>query len=546
MYNSALDTTSPWRAEDTAGNISLQGLFLLSLSLFVVSFASIKFSSNTNSIETLWPSNAILFAVLLRAVRNSGNRARILLSGGIAFVLASLSAGDSLPVSAAQATANIAEIATATWLLGRILQANPDITRLQSLVPFIVLAAGIAPIVSATMGTAAVSTANSVPFFQIWQTWYAANALGMIIVAPFALIINSAQWHALQIDKRFAEAISLLVLISAVAWLVFFYSAPLLLIAPAVILATFRFGAVGAAVGIFAIAFVGTLNITFGLGPSFFRQVDIPGRILNLQILLAVTALWALPVAAVLLERNRLAVDLAAGKSAAEAAAETKSRMVKKLQRLLWDAEERERLRLAQELHDQTGQALVVAMMELSGLEPHVNEDGRKKLQCVREQLDQVGETLRHVAWELRPSSLDDFGLAQALANHTTCWRGRQGIEVDLQCSDPDLDGLPDDVRTTIYRVVQESLTNVAKHAKGATSVSIILDRQANILRLMIEDDGSGFNPESDEMPKMARPAGGCGLIGMRERLSYIDGDLNIVSSVGAGTTIFVRIRLDA
>ena len=220
--------------------------------------------------------------------------------------------------------------------------------------------------------------------------------------------------------------------------------------------------------------------------------------------------------------------------------------MVKSLQRLLWDAEERERLRLAHELHDQTGQSLVVAMMELSELNSHVSDGGREGLDRVRVQLDQVGQTLRHVAWELRPSSLDDFGLAQALENLATCWRGRLGIEVDFHCSCPDVDRLPDDIRTTIYRVVQEALTNVAKHAKGATSVSIIIERNANYLQLMIDDDGCGFSPEIIGSQEATRSGGGLGLIGMRERLSFVGGELRIDSSVGVGTTIFARIRLDA
>ena len=111
---------------------------------------------------------------------------------------------------------------------------------------------------------------------------------------------------------------------------------------------------------------------------------------------------------------------------------------------------------------------------------------------------------------------------------------------------DPDVDRLPDDIRTTIYRIVQEALTNVAKHAKGATLVSIIIDRIANYLEFMIEDDGCGFRPEIIELQQAACSGGGLGLIGMRERLSFVGGELRIVSSVGVGTMISARIRLDA
>ena len=546
MYATALNTTSPWRAENEAGNISLYGVLLLILSLFIVSFASIKFTSSTNSIAILWPSNAILFAVLFRAARDIRNKVLILLSGGIAIVLANLADGDTLPLSVALATANVGEVATACWLLNRFRDASPDITRVRSLAFFILLAGGAAPLVSATIGATAVVIDLRVPFSEVWLTWYTANALGMTIVAPFALLINSEQWRELRLEKRIAEAIGILVLIAFIAFSASFNRAFFFMVVPVVLIATFRFGVVGAAAGILVIAVVGNICIALGIAPPIFALATIPERILTLQFFLAATAIWALPVAAVLLERDRLVAELTAGKSEAEAATETKSRMVKSLQRHLWNAEERERLRLAHELHDQTGQSLVAAMMELNELHCHVTGDKCDRLCRVREQLDGIGETLRRVAWELRPSSLDDFGLAQALENHLVDWGERCSIEVDFDCSDPDIDRLPDDIRTTIYRVVQESLTNVAKHAKGANSVSIILDRKENMLRLMIEDDGCGFSPELVESQKLARTESGLGLVGMRERMSFIGGELQIVSSVGIGTAICARIRLDA
>jgi signal transduction histidine kinase len=403
--------------------------------------------------------------VLFRAARDIRNKVLILLSGGIAIVLANLADGDTLPLSVALATANVAEVATACWLLNRFRDASPDITRVRSLAFFILLAGGAAPLVSATIGTTAVVIDLRVPFSEVWLTWYTANALGMTIVAPFALLINSEQWRELRLEKRIAEAIGILALIAIVAFAASFNRAFFFMVVPVVLIATFRFGVVGAAAGILVIAVVGNICIALGIAPPIFALATIPERILTLQFFLAATAIWALPVAAVLLERDRLVAELTAGKSEAEAATETKSRMVKSLHRHLWNAEERERLRLAHELHDQTGQSLVAAMMELNELRCHVTGDKCDRLCRVREQLDGVGETLRRVAWELRPSSLDDFGLAQALENHLVDWGERCSIEVDFDCSDPDIDRLPDDIRTTIYRVVQESLTNVAKHA---------------------------------------------------------------------------------
>ncbi len=215
------------------------------------------------------------------------------------------------------------------------------------------------------------------------------------------------------------------------------------------------------------------------------------------------------------------------------------------LRRRLMQAQEGERLRLAHELHDQTGQNLAAVMMELKGIELLVIEDGQDRVRALRKQLEQMGKSLHHVAWELRPASIDELGLASGLANYVSEWSEQYGIEADFHCRDAKLDELPEEVRTTIYRVAQEGLTNIAKHALGATIISVVIDRADAILQLTIEDNGRGFDVASQTGHAGARWGGRLGLAGMRERLSLIGAHLEIDSSIGFGTTIFVRIPLD-
>src|SRR5262249_45237437 len=131
------------------------------------------------------------------------------------------------------------------------------------------------------------------------------------------------------------------------------------------------------------------------------------------------------------------------------------------LRRRFLRAQEEERLRLAQELHDQTGQELTAVMIELKGLETHISETDRDRLRLLRLQLERLGRTLHHVAWELRPASIDELGLASALAEYLSVWSAQCGIEADFHGDERRLDGLSDEVRTTIYRVVQKGLTNI-------------------------------------------------------------------------------------
>jgi PAS domain S-box-containing protein len=212
------------------------------------------------------------------------------------------------------------------------------------------------------------------------------------------------------------------------------------------------------------------------------------------------------------------------------------------LRRSFLQAQEHERLRLAHELHDQTGQSLTAVMLELKSIENAADPSSRARLRLLRLQLEQMGRTLHDVAWELRPPSIDELGLTSALANYVSEWGAKSNLESDFHCGDLGLDQLSEEIRTTVYRVVQEALTNVAKHARNATRISVVIERVRDELRLTIEDDGAGF----DASPSMVhdRPRGGLGLAGMRERLTLIGGQLEVESSANAGTTVFARIPL--
>jgi signal transduction histidine kinase len=208
------------------------------------------------------------------------------------------------------------------------------------------------------------------------------------------------------------------------------------------------------------------------------------------------------------------------------------------LRRRIMGAQEEERLRLAHDLHDQTGQSVSAAMLELKTIEPLVDEKSRGRVRLLRRHLDELAQMLHRIAWELRPTSIDELGLINALENYLAEWSKKHGIKVDFHCSDSDLDRRSNEIRTTIYRLVQEGLTNVAKHARDATNVSVVIGTAEHTLHLTIEDDGRGFDPTA--------LSSRIGLAGMRERLLLVGGQLNIESSPSTGTTIFARIPLQS
>jgi len=220
----------------------------------------------------------------------------------------------------------------------------------------------------------------------------------------------------------------------------------------------------------------------------------------------------------------------------AAVAVELSQRVASDALRRVVQAQELERGRLARELHDETGQALTSILLGLKPLEEALAEHpARAALAELREHVVAALQDVRRLAVELRPAVLDDYGLVAALERLTEAFAEQTGIRVDFHSALGEK-RLPQEVETALYRVVQESLTNIVKHA-NARSVSISLARRASGVAAVIEDDGAGFDPR-------AVREGGVGLLGMRERLALLDGRIEIESRPGAGTTLVAEVPL--
>jgi len=218
----------------------------------------------------------------------------------------------------------------------------------------------------------------------------------------------------------------------------------------------------------------------------------------------------------------------------AAVAVDLSERVARDALRRVVSAQELERRRLARELHDETGQALTSILLGLKSLEDAGSESElAESTSRLRELVVTTLQDVRRLAVELRPKALDDFGLVPALERLVETFREQTGIEVDLE---PRLgeERLPSDVETTLYRITQEALTNVVKHAH-AKRVSIVLTRRDGSISAVIEDDGQGFQERQGS-------GNGLGLLGMQERVALVDGRLSVESSPGSGTTLSVEV----
>lgn len=212
------------------------------------------------------------------------------------------------------------------------------------------------------------------------------------------------------------------------------------------------------------------------------------------------------------------------------------------LLRQLAVAEEEERLRLSRELHDQMGQLVTALHLGLRALQHGSTSAEQSAAIAELEKLaDRIAREVQQLALDLRPPALDTLGLPAALENLLHECSARNGIEADLQSIGITGERFPAEVETMLYRVAQEGLTNVVKHAR-ASHVSLLLERRGGTLSVILEDNGDGFDLEEVLVEK----AGRLGLRGMRERVARLGGSLEIESSPGVGTCLFIRAPVPA
>ncbi|MBS3911523.1 MAG: PAS domain S-box protein [Hydrogenophaga sp.] len=213
-------------------------------------------------------------------------------------------------------------------------------------------------------------------------------------------------------------------------------------------------------------------------------------------------------------------------------------RTLRELSASLVAAREEERRRIARELHDELGQRLTALKLELAAQQ----QDGRtgelaERTQAMMDMVDETVSAVRRIAMDLRPPMLDDLGLSAAIEWLTHDFERRSGIKITLRLvTRPE--SIPQNIATAVYRIVQEALTNMARHAHASQAV-LSIETRARYLLLTVEDDGQGF-PKDPAPP----PRGSFGLIGIRERVHMLGGQFTLKNAPSGGARLVVRLPL--
>jgi PAS domain S-box-containing protein len=207
------------------------------------------------------------------------------------------------------------------------------------------------------------------------------------------------------------------------------------------------------------------------------------------------------------------------------------------LQRVV-ETQEDERKRISRDIHDHLGQELTALRLRVEAMSTDVDNDPElnKHLEELQELTRQIDSTVDFLAWELRPNAVTEFGLEKSLDNYVAEWARQFKVKAEFKALKLSQDRLPPLAEINLYRIAQESLNNVAKHADAA-NVTVLLERRDTDVALIIEADGKGF-----DLAEKASRAKGLGLLGMGERAALLQGEVEIESAPGRGTTVYVRV----
>jgi len=215
---------------------------------------------------------------------------------------------------------------------------------------------------------------------------------------------------------------------------------------------------------------------------------------------------------------------------------------LKSLSRDLINSQEAERKRISQELHDELGQAMTAISLDLGiieqNLHPETPPEIRERLSDTKKNTNDLDQMIGELALDLRPSLLDDLGLLPTLNWYVERFSQRTEIEVVVEVNGEEK-RLPDEIATALYRIIQEALTNVVKHAK-AKKVDLRIDKRAGVVMVIIKDDGRGFELDNLHLPETSPRS--LGLISMADRTALVGGDFRIYSKPGEGARIEIEI----
>jgi len=475
-------------------------------------------------IESFWPGTPFLVAVLLLAPRKSWP---LLIGAGLAgIVVAGLREGVTITSEIWLNLGNLVEVLIATLWINRLFKGAPDLRSVNALATYGAVAVIIAPSVSALAGAKGAYGG----YWLEWRLWFFGDALGFLTVTP-AILSWARDGRTWARDPR-----NYLELTALVTWLVLFgylafmgtgwrnSPALLYLLVPPLLWAALRLGLKGVSTSMLVIAFLAIWGAAHDRGP-FTGQGPL-NNVLSLQLFLFFAAIPFM-VLAVLAEEE---------KQTRQQLIDEQAQLSTMSQRLI-EAQEKERARIARELHDDINQQVALLAVRLDGLNVRVSaHELKQEVVTAKKQVVGLGSDIQALSHRLHSSKLEHLGLASAAAGYCRESSELQKVTIDFQAENIP-SNLSPEISLCLFRVLQEAVQNAIKHS-GSQHVQVSLLGGADGIKLTVQDSGIGFEPAE------AIKGRGLGLTSMKERLKLVDGQISIDSKPQHGTTIQVRVPL--
>jgi two-component system, NarL family, sensor histidine kinase FusK len=496
----------------------------------------------------VWPPTGIALAALLLFGYN--------LWPGISLgvLVGSLLTGAPFEVAAGIALGNTLEALVGAYCLKRLIGFHNALDRIQDVVG-LALVSVFSTALGASIGSMTLLLTGGIVWQtvgNIWVTWWIGDLLGALVVAPVILVWATAPSYSAT-RRTYTEGGILLVLLAAVTWYVFgskasagvLHQAMIYVIFPFMIWTALRLEQRGAATAVFLISGIAIWATSQGRGP--FSLGSRNDSLVLLQTFLGVVSLTSLILAAAATERRKASEALSQRVDELAALNEKNAWLVEEvrqgnqqlhaLSQRLMQAQEEERLHLSRELHDESSQLVAALTMQLGLLERDANQPEalNQRIAELKRATNEIQDNLHQLAVNLRPASLDHLGLVTALQQYAEEFGRKYHVKTDFEAVRMQEKRLPIEIEIALFRIVQESLTNVALHAQ-ASHVDVLISRSETRVVAMIEDDGVGFELSPSVMENTL------GLFGMRERVEMLGGTLTVESSPGKGTTVTAEV----
>ncbi len=552
------------RASRTAA-VQAAGLVGLGLLLFAMSMMAVQFS-RFEALTAIWPTNAVAFVVLMRAARTRADSARLLGVTAIALATPLLLSGMPLWAVVLVTAGNIIEITLAAWLTRTWVGRDSAVTGLGSLTKLLFACGVIAPALAAGLAAPVFAAIPEVlggqsSIGKLWLDSFTSDALGMMLIAPFGLSLRLREVSALDLRRRL-EAIGIWLLILAGAVWIFghdiFQGAShesmeaadllnLILLTPLLILASLRFGVLGAAGAALTVAVVALGFTMAGHGPlADLSGLDAQSKIYWLQLYLAVVGLSTLPVAAVLRDRDRYASELARHRRRAEAASEGKSRLL---------------ANVSHEIKSPVGGIIGIGELWAAGklgpITPMQEEMSEMLVRTARQiealaydLLDVARAEAGSVSVNLCPVEL--LGVVEDVRNAMSIKPEAAGLRWSVEAPKEKLVATADSVR--LGQVLTNLVTNAVKYGRSGGVVILRLSRPLpEIARIEVIDKGPGIAAEKQSelfepfnrlgMEKTTVEGHGIGLALARRLAELQHGQLGFESKPGEGSRFWIDLK---